>query len=170
MTRSRDAPVGHIALFAPSLWYATTRTRAVDEHAEAATLGRPARRIGCLHRSRSSSHRARSPRAKGSTRSRSSTRPSGRSARIAARIVERSDSQYHRSLFSQIGCQERAAGALGTIAAIPHHTVSPDTKPDIVGSSTSLLGVAPRRIESTLVQLRALDGAEEKLMEMALGR
>jgi hypothetical protein len=48
--------------------------------------------------------------------------------------------------------------------------LGPDTKSDIGGSSTDLLNVAPSEAESTLVQLRALEAAEEKQVEWALGR
>jgi hypothetical protein len=45
-----------------------------------------------------------------------------------------------------------------------------DTKSDTAGSSTGLLDVAPSRIDSTLVQVRPLGAAEEKLVEMTFGR
>jgi hypothetical protein len=61
-------------------------------------------------------------------------------------------------------------GALGKPQAIPCDIVGPDPKPDLDGFSTGWFRVAPSRTESTLVQVRPLDAAEEEPVEMAFGR
>ena len=72
---------------------------------------------------------------------------------------------------SQAGGQERAAVEHSEEHQLIRCNLSVrDTKSDTAGSSTGLLDVAPSRIDSTLVQVRPLGAAEEKLVEMTFGR
>jgi hypothetical protein len=45
-----------------------------------------------------------------------------------------------------------------------------DTKSDTGSSSTGLLDITPSRTDSTLVQVKPLEAAEEKTVEMVFGR